>query len=114
MAFAREAKARGLRIKSTPSEESSRTRWKTFFPWNAPLEQGVFDAIRLQYLKVLSFGFYTDRDEKSIIESYEFKGLSSMWMHTYYYLLNPDDVSIKSCPTRIVTRKSAVAIFALH
>mmetsp|Transcript_27702 Transcript_27702/g.44248 ORF Transcript_27702/g.44248 Transcript_27702/m.44248 type:complete len:450 (+) Transcript_27702:42-1391(+) len=37
------------------------------------LEQGVFDAIRLQYLKVLSFGFYTDRDEKSIIESYEFK-----------------------------------------
>lgn len=39
------------------------------------VEQGVFEAIRMKYLKVLSFGFYMDRDEKSIIESYEFKGV---------------------------------------
>jgi len=36
----------------------------------------VFDALRLKYLRMLSFGFYRDKDEKELIEAYEFKGVA--------------------------------------
>jgi len=57
----------GVRIKSlSPADHYS----KSVLNW---LENGVFDALRLKYLRMLSFGFYRDKDEKELIEAYEFK-----------------------------------------
>jgi hypothetical protein len=57
----------GVRIKSlSPADHYS----KSVLNW---LETGVFDALRLKYLRMLSFGFYRDKDEKELIEAYEFK-----------------------------------------